>query len=370
MPGEPGRGLESAADALATWLPHVGYDPGPQDIMCMDKTRLTYLRRGPLLVVLAAATLRCSDNVQPSTPSAIAMVDGNGQTAGIGEVLANPLVVVVTDQSGNSVEGVTVLWDADGSGSVSAGTTQTGSDGHASVQRTLGSQAGEQTATASVTGLNGSPVTFISIATDGQSPSMAVVTQPSSAAQSGVAFAVQPVLQLKAPNGSDQAQAGVAVTASLASGTGTLDGTVTEQTNASGTAAFSDLSITGAAGTYTLRFAAAGVIPAISSGITISGGTGNSILLTTNPPTSALDGEVFDPTVQPVVQVKDGGGNPAPGVGVTASVLSGPGTLEGTSTATTDAQGFARFGDLGISGPGSTTLAFGTGSISVTAAPV
>ncbi|MGH7513176.1 MAG: galactose oxidase-like domain-containing protein [Gemmatimonadales bacterium] len=336
----------------------------------MDKTRLTYLRPGALLLALAA-TLRCSgDNVQPNTPSAIAMADGNGQTAGIGEALANPLVVVVTDQSGNPVEGVTVAWDADGSGSVSAGSTQTGSDGHASVQRTLGSQAGEQTTTAAVSGLDGSPVTFISIATDGQSPSLAVATQPSSTAASGVAFASQPVVQLKAPDGSDKAQAGVAVTASLASGTGTLDGTVTEQTNASGTAAFGDLSITGAAGTYTLRFAAAGVIPAISSGITISGGTGNSILLTTNPPTSALDGEVFDPTVQPVVQVKDGGGNPAPGVGVTASVASGPGTLEGTAAATTDAQGFARFGDLGISGPGSTTLAFGTGSVSVTASPV
>src|SRR6476620_4550825 len=156
----------------------------------------------------------------------------------------------------------------------------------------------------------------------------------------------------------------------MASGTGTLGGTVTVPTKAGGTAAFSDLNITGAAGTYSLRFPAAGTIPGISAGITISGGTGNSILLTTNPPTSALDGEVFDPTVQPVVQVKDGGGNPAPGVAVTASVSSGPGTLEGIATATTDAQGFARFGDLGISGPGSTTLAFGTGSISVTAAPV
>src|SRR6476469_5995209 len=100
----------------------------------MNKTRLTHLRPGALLVALAAVTLRCSgDNVQPNTPTAIAMVDGNGQTAGIGEALPNPLVVVVTDQSGNAVEGVTVTWNADGAGSVSAATTQTASDGHASV---------------------------------------------------------------------------------------------------------------------------------------------------------------------------------------------------------------------------------------------
>ena len=337
----------------------------------MHKTWLSYVRPGVLLAALAAFTLRCNgDNVSPPTPSAIAMLDGNGQTGGVGESLADPLVVVVTDASGEPVQGVSVTWSAEGDGAVSATTTETDASGHASVSRTLGSQAGEQTTTAAVTGLTGSPVTFISIATDGTSPSLAIVTQPSSTAQSGMALAVQPVVQLKAPDGSDKHQAGVAVTASLASGTGTLNGTVTQQTNGSGTASFADLSITGSAGSYALRFAADGVVPAISSGITITAGTGSSIVLTTNPPTSALDGEVFDPTVQPVVQVKDGGGNPTPGVQVTATVSAGPGTLEGTATATTDAQGLAKYGDLGIRGPGSTTLAFGTGSVSVTAAPV
>jgi galactose oxidase-like protein/glyoxal oxidase-like protein/Big-like domain-containing protein/Kelch motif protein len=336
----------------------------------MNKT-LRYVRRSALLAVVAATILRCSgDNVQPPTPSAIAMLDGNGQTGAVGGALPAPLIVVVTDESGNPVEGVSVAWDAHGTGAVSSDTSTTGPDGHASVQRTLGSQAGEQMTTAAVSGLAGSPVTFVSIATDGQSPSLSVTTQPSSTAESGVPLAAQPVVQLKNPDGSNKAQSGVAVTASLASGTGTLDGTVTRQTNASGAAAFTDLTITGVAGSYTLRFAAAGVISAISSGITVSAPTGNSILLTTNPPTSALDGEVFDPAVQPVVQVKDGSGNPVAGIEVTASVASGGGTLEGATSATTDAQGVAKFGDLGISGPGSTTLAFTTGSISVTASPV
>lgn len=336
----------------------------------MHRNWLTYIRPGLLLAALAAVTVQCSDNVSPRTPSAIAMAAGNGQTAGIGVALSSPLVVVVTDNSGDPVEGVTVAWDAHGVGSVSAASSATDVDGHASVDRTLGNQAGEQTTTATVEGLTGSPVTFVSIATDGTSPSLSVVTQPSTTAQSGVAFAVQPVVQLKAPDGSDKHQAGVAVTASLASGSGTLDGSVTDQTDANGTARFTDLSITGSAGGYTLRFAAAGVIPAISSGITLAGGTGNSIVLTTNPPSTALDGEVFDPSVQPAVQVKDNSGSPAAGVSVTASVSAGPGSLEGTTTATTDAQGVATFGDLGISGVGSTTLAFATGSVSVTAAPV
>jgi hypothetical protein len=336
----------------------------------MHRHWLKFIRPSALLVALAAASIQCSDNISPRTPSAIAMADGNGQTGAVGDALANPLVVVVTDNSGDPVDGVSVAWDAHGVGSVSAASSETDANGRASIDRTLGNQAGEQTTTASVDGLSGSPVTFVSVATDGTSPSLAMVTQPSATAASGVPFAVQPVVQLKAPDGSDKHQAGVAVTASLASGSGTLDGTVTDQTDANGTATFTDLSITGSAGSYTLRFAAASTIPAISSGVTISGGSGSSIVLTTNPPTSALDGEVFDPTVQPVVQVKDNGGNPTAGVQVTATVSAGPGTLEGTTAATTDAQGLASFGDLGISGAGSTTLAFTTGSASVTAAPV
>ncbi len=83
-------------------------------------------------------------------------------------------------------------------------------------------------------------------------------------------------------------------------------------------------------------------------------GGGGGILITTNPPVSALSGEVFDPTVQPVVQVTGDGGAPVVGVEVTASLASGSGTLEGNTGVTTDAAGVARFGDLGISGSGLT----------------
>jgi hypothetical protein len=178
------------------------------------------------------------------------------------------------------------------------------------------------------------------------------------------------VVQLKAADGSDMSQSGVVVTASIASGTGTLDGTLTAQTNAGGTAAFTNLALTGSAGTYTLRFAAPGMLPALSAAITLTGPGGNSIVITTNPPTSALDEEVFDPTAQPVVQVKDGSGQPVAGLEVTAGVAAGGGTLEGTTTATTNSQGLAAFGDLGIRGTGSSTLAFTTGALTVTSSPV
>jgi hypothetical protein len=95
-------------------------------------------------------------------------------------------------------------------------------------------------------------------------------------------------------------------------------------------------------------------------------GDPGSIAITTNPPVTPLDGEVFDPVAQPAVQVKDISGVPLSGVVVTATIGSGGGTLEGTPTATTDVSGTATFGDLGIRGTGSHSLVFTAGSVTVT----
>lgn len=334
-------------------------------------TRLRQLTLATIAILLAAGSLRCSgDTTQPPSPASIEPAAGDGQSGPVGAMLASPLVVLVTDQSGNPVQGVSVGWDAQGGGSVSATTVETGTDGRASVQRTLGPAAGEQTTTASVGGLSGSPVTFVATATDGTTPILAMKTQPSSAAQSGLAFAVQPVIQLKDPSGNDKPQSGLAVTAAIASGTGTLGGTLTQATDATGAATFTDLKITGAPGSsYTLRFTAPGAAQTQSTSITL-GADAASIVITTNPPTSALSGEVFDPSVQPAVQVKDASGNPTGGVQVTARIASGGGSLEGTVNATSDAGGIAKFGDLGIKGTGANTLEFTTSATSVTSAPV
>jgi hypothetical protein len=334
-------------------------------------TRLRKLNFAALAVLIASVSVQCggSDIGQPPTASAIEMAAGNGQIAPVGGPLPDPLVVLVTDDAGDPVQGVTVQWTTDGDGNVSPTTAETGSDGKASATRTLGATAGQQITTAAVSGLQGSPVTFTATATDGSTPTLAIRTPPSPTAQSGVALAAQPVIQLKDGLGADLAQSGVAVTAALGSGTGTLGGTLTRSTDNTGAAAFTDLAITGAAGGYTVRFTAPGYVQVTSATITV-GAAAAGITITTNPPTSALTGEVFDPVVQPVVQVKDASGQPVAGVGVAASVASGGGTLEGTTTATSDATGLARFGDLGITGTGAQTLQFTTGASSVTSAPI
>jgi len=231
-------------------------------------TRLRKLNLAALAALLASASVQCGggDVGPPPNAASIEMAGGNGQAAQVGTPLPNPVTVLVTDDAGDPVSGVTVQWSVDGGGDVSPSSAATGSDGKASATRTLGGTAGQQLTIATVSGLQGSPVTFTATATEG------------------------------------------------------------------------------------------------------AGGEG--ITITNNPPTAALTGEVFDPVAQPMVQVNGPGGQPAAGVEVTASVSSGGGTLEGTTTATTDASGVAHFGDLGISGTGAQTLEFTVGTSSVTSAPI
>src|SRR5437868_2286587 len=88
---------------------------------------------------------------------------------------------------------------------------------------------------------------------------MSLTTQPSSTAQSGVAFAQQPVVHLRDASGNAVSQAQVTVTAAIATGGGTLGGTLSAATNGSGVASFTNLAITGATGDRTLSFSATGL---------------------------------------------------------------------------------------------------------------
>jgi hypothetical protein len=99
---------------------------------------------------------------------------------------------------------------------------------------------------------------------------LAITTQPSATAQSGAAFTQQPVIQVRDASNLAVNQAGMVVTASIASGGGTLGGTATATTNASGVAAFTSLQITGTAGTRTLTFSATGLTSVTSTAIAVS----------------------------------------------------------------------------------------------------
>ncbi|HST57171.1 MAG TPA: Ig-like domain-containing protein, partial [Longimicrobium sp.] len=91
-----------------------------------------------------------------------------------GTALADSLRARVLDRYGNPVAGVTVSWSAQNGGAVSPATSQTGADGRARTQWTLGPALGEQTAQASAAGLTS--VTFSTTATVG--PPLGIRIEP------------------------------------------------------------------------------------------------------------------------------------------------------------------------------------------------
>lgn len=98
---------------------------------------------------------------------------------------------------------------------------------------------------------------------------LSITTQPSTTATTDVAFPTQPAIQLRDGNGNIVASSGVTVTASLASGTGAIGGTLTANTNGSGVATFTNLEIVGD-GAHTLNFAASGYTAVVSGTVTVA----------------------------------------------------------------------------------------------------
>ena len=301
-------------------------------------------------------------------------VRGNAQTATAGSLLPDSLVVRATDANGNPVSGVNVAWAVTGGGTVSAASTVTGPDGLSGVLRTLGPSAGAQTTTATASGAAAGQILFTATATVGAAGRLTITQQPATTAQSSVPFTRQPKLQVRDANGNPVEQAGLAVTASIASGPvgATITGSATAATDSHGLATFSGLGIGGSGGTYTLNFGGAGLQGVTSSGITIEAGAATRLSLVTPPSSTAQSGAEL--AQQPVVQLLDAAGNPSAqaGVPVTAAIATGGGTLGGTVTRSTAPNGQATFTDLVISGSaGTRTLVFFSGGLSaVTSGPI
>ncbi|HWN17831.1 MAG TPA: Ig-like domain-containing protein [Gemmatimonadales bacterium] len=96
----------------------------------------------------------------PTTTTTIAKAAGDAQQGTVGQPLLDPLIVVVTEDGAPSA-GATVAWSTSaGSGSVNPTSVATDANGTASTDWTLGTASGAQSATATLSGAAGSPVTF------------------------------------------------------------------------------------------------------------------------------------------------------------------------------------------------------------------
>lgn len=106
------------------------------------------------------ATVNITETSTAGPPTALTIVQGNNQSANPKTVLPKKLIVMVADQYGNGISGVTVTFTDNGAGgSFSPNSTPvTTSNGQASVSYTTGSNAGTITISASTSTLG--PVNF------------------------------------------------------------------------------------------------------------------------------------------------------------------------------------------------------------------
>ncbi|MEO6057086.1 MAG: Ig-like domain repeat protein [Gemmatimonadales bacterium] len=302
-----------------------------------------------------------------SDANLLQLVSGDDQSAPVGGVLAEPLVVQVTDGFGNPVPGVSIAWTPNGGGSVSVATTTTGSDGLASVVRTLGPSAGTQQTAASAPGLAGSPVVFMHTATAGAA---AVLEKVSGDGQSAVVGTSLPEpLVVSARDGDGNAVVGLAVAWVGGSGGGSLT-PATSLTDAAGRAS-TQWTLGSGTGTNTATAVVSGV-GTVGFTATALPGTPPGLSLETQPPASAQHGVAL--SRRPVVQLRepDGSFRRQSGVQVSVSVVEGGATLRGTLARTTGGDGRVEFRDLALAGPpGTYTLAFAaTGFTGVTSSAI
>jgi len=148
---------------------------------------------------------------------------------------------------------------------------------------------------------------------------------------------------------------GVAITATIASGNGTLSGNATVATDKIGVARFSSLLLSGF-GPHTIRFSAAG-LPIVSSQTINIGQRAVSLGISVQP-AGATSGLAF--TTQPRLQLRDAAGAPVSqrNVPVSVTLQSGAGSLYGTLTLLTNDQGIVDFRDLTLAGTSAHTLRF------------
>ncbi len=317
--------------------------------------------------VLASVDAAGSTTLGAGAAAQLALSTQPGTAAQSGIAMGTQPVVQLQDGAGNPVSQAGVLVTASvvsGSVTLANNTATTTAGGTAtfanlSITGTIGSYTLKFTAT----GLAAATAAAPTVLSAGAAAKLGLVTQPSTTAQSGIALATQPVVQVQDANGNAVAASGLLVTASVLSGTATFTNQ-TATTNASGTATFAGFAISALTGSYTFNFTASGLANiSAASATSVSPGNAAVLTLTTQPSTTGVVAVAL-PT-QPAVQLRDAAGNAvaASGVQVTASVVSGSVTFA-NATATTNASGVATFSGLSMAAlVGSYTLRFGASGL-------
>lgn len=234
-----------------------------------------------------------------------------------------------------------------GGGSLAGAATTTGADGVASAGTwTLGTAAGPNAVTATVSGL--APVEFSATGTAGAPTEVSKIAgDPQNGTVGTTLF--QPFV-VRVTDAHQNPVSGSPVTFTVTTGGGTLS-TASATTDAQGQAS-TILTLGRQPGVNTVTAAVAGV-PAVSFAATARVGAAASIAKQAGDGQTAPAGAAVP--IPPRVQVNDALGNPVPGVTVTFAVISGGGSVTG-AIATTGADGRAAAGSWTLGTLGTNTL--------------
>jgi uncharacterized protein YjdB len=313
----------------------------------------------PIALASGAAT-QLSISTQPGSPVTT------------GSTLPTQPTVQLRDAGGNPVSqaGVNVTASISAGGATLTGTATVATDGSGLATFSdlgVSGSVGTYTITFSATGLNGAASVPISVVAS-TATQLTITTAPSGAT-SGAAFTTQPAIQVRDAQGNPVATAGVTVTATVASGGGSLVGSGTATTDGSGLATFAGLGLSGTVGSHTITFSSGALTPVTTGPIALSPGAAALLTIQTQPG-GAISGSAM--TTQPAILVQDAQSNPVlAGVTVGASLNGAGASLIGSTTASTDAAGVATFSGLGLSGlVGTYTLTFSAGAPSVTSGSI
>ncbi len=247
------------------------------------------------------------------------------------------LTVEAEDRSGNldpSFNGTVTVALANNPGGATLGGTLsvTASGGIATFSGlTLNKAASGYTLTVSGSDVDDATTSAIAV-TAATASQLVIMQQPSAAATAGQAFGTQPVIDVEDRyDNVDTGDNSTVVTASLQSGAGPLQGTISA-TVSGGVATFTNLT-DNKAETISLIFSSGSLTIATSTNIVVGPGTASQLVIQTQPSLAATAGQAF--ASQPVVYEEDQFGNIETGDNskvVAVTLNSGTGPLQGPTS--------------------------------------
>ena len=324
--------------------------------LTLDKVGTNYVLNATDGSLMGAAST--GFNITAGAPSKIAFTTQPSNTTA-GASITPAIVVNVQDAAGNVVSGdgitLTIANNPGSSTLTGGGSVNTDSSGNATFAGVSLNKVGTGY-TLKATDSSGTPLTATSGAfniTVGTASAISFSTQPSNVAAGAN---VTPAIVAHVQDASGNAISGDSVTLTNANNAGgsTLTGGGAVNTDVSGNATFSAVSLNkvGVGYTLTAKDSSATPLSTTSNAFNVTAGAAATLTFTTQP-SGAAAGVSIAPAI--VVHAQDTNGNAVSGDGITLTMANNPGgsTLSGGSSVSTNSSGDATFSAVSLNKVGS-----------------